>query len=325
MNREYQKREEQWTYDQEGDELIGLVRATGEWLERLTLKPNAVNAAMGALRKELENPGVSAHPDWRQEWEGFFDCDLKSTELFIELNGYAFLGVWPHPELFVERGDGQSDLDLIAGVVGLARSFVDSIPAGWGSPQDLINTVVAAEARLAIDAGEDVTTVQLAALSRLSLKSIKNLVAPGNSAETIKLSAEGKISSSDAKRWLEGRDKFQPSIWRLRETEDQETTNEPLKEVMEPEDVLFVPAARDGSIFDPILCRRADGYTIGLKGEEEKEPDYLTALQKLTLMSSPHWRRPNTLGNWGTVIGDSWVRKTRSELGLTDGPEKGAA
>ncbi|PPQ32045.1 hypothetical protein CCR94_07240 [Rhodoblastus sphagnicola] len=79
---------------------------------------------------------------------------------------------------------------------------------------------------------------------------------------------------------------------------------------------MFVPATKDGNLFDPKTCRRAHGYTIGKKGSEVKVEDYRSALDRLSKMPTPQWRRPNALGNWGIVSGVSWQRKTLAELGL---------
>lgn len=67
----------------------------------------------------------------------------------------------------------------------------------------------------------------------------------------------------------------------------------------------LVPVARDGTWFSPAL-RRAGGYTIGAKGEEQVVADYHQALAQLREMTVPRWRRPNPKGNWGIVAGVSW-------------------
>lgn len=75
----------------------------------------------------------------------------------------------------------------------------------------------------------------------------------------------------------------------------------------------LVPVAKDGSAFLPGL-RRASGYTIGAKGEERVVRQYEQALEELTRMETPRWRRPNSAGNWGIVSGVSWVSANTFQL-----------
>ena len=50
--------------------------------------------------------------------------------------------------------------------------------------------------------------------------------------------------------------------------------------------------------------------------------DYLAALDRLSKMPTPHWRRPNAVGNRNLVSVVSWQRKTLAEMGLkTDDDE----
>lgn len=70
---------------------------------------------------------------------------------------------------------------------------------------------------------------------------------------------------------------------------------------------MAVPVAADGSVFDPVTCRRAGGYWVGPKGRENKFARYDDALAALNLMSKPYWRRPNANGRWGIVLGRRWA------------------
>jgi hypothetical protein len=77
---------------------------------------------------------------------------------------------------------------------------------------------------------------------------------------------------------------------------------------------LFVPEARDGSVFHPGLERR-NGFTIGEKGREFQTPTFEDALSELQEMPVPAWRRPAPgRGGWGIVRGVSWARVSRDEL-----------
>src|SRR5690606_40172796 len=68
------------------------------------------------------------------------------------------------------------------------------------------------------------------------------------------------------------------------------------------EDYLFVPVARDGSIFAP-SCALGGRFTIGEKGSETKFDSYTDALEALQRMPTPRWRRPGQKGSAGDVAG----------------------
>jgi hypothetical protein len=65
---------------------------------------------------------------------------------------------------------------------------------------------------------------------------------------------------------------------------------------------LYV-ALKDETTFDPVRCHRAGGYMVGPKGHERKFASYARAVEALGKMDEPRWRRRNTAGNWGIVIG----------------------
>lgn len=77
-----------------------------------------------------------------------------------------------------------------------------------------------------------------------------------------------------------------------------------------PYGMVRVPVAADGTTFGPDLARNGY-YTVGAKGAEEKHASLEAALDALTRMDKPRWRRPNAVGNWGIVSGCSWrdIRK----------------
>lgn len=70
--------------------------------------------------------------------------------------------------------------------------------------------------------------------------------------------------------------------------------------------MIRVPVAADGTTFGPDLARNGY-YTVGAKGAEEKHSSFSAALDALTRMDKPRWRRPNSAGNWGIVSGCSWT------------------
>ncbi|TLP42179.1 hypothetical protein FDK21_20150 [Cohaesibacter sp. CAU 1516] len=69
--------------------------------------------------------------------------------------------------------------------------------------------------------------------------------------------------------------------------------------------LIRVPVAADGSCFGPDLARNGH-FTVGAKGEEKKYDSFEAALDALTKMDKPRWRRPNSAGNWGIVSGNAW-------------------
>lgn len=66
--------------------------------------------------------------------------------------------------------------------------------------------------------------------------------------------------------------------------------------------MIFVPVARDGSIFNPDVARSGT-YQIGAKGEEQNFKSFAEALTALNAMSVPPLRRRNDKGHWGIVSG----------------------
>ena len=314
MNGEYQVRSDEWGQayeDFEPSEVVNLVVATGEWLERLLLSPAPTDAAMKALYRELFGPqGIEHQPDasWRSLWSDVPDeFTLPTSDYLVSLNAYAFGGLRPHYEKFPYASNDEE-------FVTKARALLDAIPSGWGTFSDIERTVLAAEARHFIDNGRDVAPEQLAALARVSLKSIKNLLTPKGGTADLKLNADGKVPGPDAHRWLIGRPDFKPTISPDADDGPGPISTSPAESLGE---VVFVPVAKDGSWFDPATCRNTRGFTIGPKGSEEAVEDYWTALDRLAHMPTPYWRRPTSAGNWRIVAGISWQRKVVSELGLS--------
>lgn len=79
------------------------------------------------------------------------------------------------------------------------------------------------------------------------------------------------------------------------------------------EDYLFVPVARDGSIFAP-SCASGGRFTIGEKGSETRFDSYIDALEALQRMPTPRWRRPGPKGVPGIVAGVRFERLARSRV-----------
>jgi len=76
---------------------------------------------------------------------------------------------------------------------------------------------------------------------------------------------------------------------------------------------IWLPVARDGTIFNPDSCNAAGRYTVGSKGDEHRFDDFSQALRYLRDMPTARWRRPNAAGNWGIVSAVEWKRFNQFE------------
>jgi hypothetical protein len=273
---------------------------------------------MRALYRAVAGDRAPDRPDvtWRELWKDLWaDFDLlRSSQYLVALNAFAFWGLRPDMAFFGIEIDNGDVTEAVARFVAMGRRLLDSVPSGWVTIDDIERTVLAAECRLGIDTDQDATPEQLAALARVSLKSIRNLLTPGGSSN-MTLNSEGGIAAAECRRWLESRPDFKSSLW-IAADEVASGKRIGVQTTSDVGEVLFVPVARDGSWFDPASCRNARGYTIGPKGAEQAVDDYKEAVARLSRMSTPYWRRPNERGHWGIVSGVSWQRKILSEIGL---------
>jgi len=160
--------------------------------------------------------------------------------------------------------------------------------------------------------GNGLTPEELAALARVSRKSIMNLLAPG-SGGVLQSNPENRITPESAHRWLMGRPDFRPSIWQQQEGKSFWRPSPEASSIIEKP--LFVPVARDGNWFSPTDQHQRDGqYYVGNGSEEEKFDDYELALEFLTRAASPRWRYTDTLGRWRSRTATGWERKGRDEV-----------
>lgn len=326
----YREREQEFGSgyeDLEPDDVRALIARTGDQLAAFVDDERAVEAAMKTLAEHAVGPlGESAAAaDWRTLWSEGLDLNtaagLPLAQTFTSLNAYAFFGLDPFRS---REDDARSEVETLAAIealVGKARAVFESIPAQWDPPAEMGRTLLAAEGRLALDQNDPITVEQLAALSRVNVRTIKNLLMP-SSAHPLRTDKRGRIPASDAVGWIEKRSDFRTSIWAVSGETDEESAADAFEMAGFADEVVFVPVASDGSWFDPKACRRGDHYVIGPKGAEQKIGDYREALARLAAMSKPRWRRPNEHGNWGIVRADSdrWLRKTVRELGLGPTP-----
>lgn len=167
---------------------------------------------------------------------------------------------------------------------------------------DLLRAAVSAAAgRAALDRGENVQPEALAHLGGVKFSRIRNMIS--GASPDLPRDAAGLVHHEAAAAWLATRDVFLPTI-------QGEHPGHIAEDIEEP---IFVPVARDGSIFHPAV-KREGGYQIGAKGEEQMVEDFDEALQELSRQATPRWRRPNENGNWGIVAGVEWRRMDRAAL-----------
>jgi hypothetical protein len=278
--------------------LAALVRSAGDYLGRI-IGTERADIGMAAMLASL----VGGEPKgWREELEdkassGFSEWPLGN--LLHDLAAYAHYGV----VLDVEADESEEEIARrLKERVEHASRFLEESPLGlWLSNDDapqLRQVVTLAYNRWALDSGDPIEPVALATFGGVSEAHIRNLMSGSGSRFSSK---DGKIPAQQALAWLAERESFLESIWRKQRIPLTPTSSEPVNEP------LFVPVARDGSVFHPGL-RRASGFTVGPKGSEQQVGDYRQALSQLQKMPIPYWRRPNERGKWGTVRGTRWER-----------------
>lgn len=336
----------------ETDEAVRSLAVIGELLDLMFSEKEAA-LAMTALRRiinldsrrewdwtDLNKDQLDT--DWRKRWEEIQGWEESSQPTFIDqlhdLNAFANFGILPIWNL---AGDKRLETEFGAGVAArLAAAqdlptYIESICAKVDKLASLLNgsgigeTTVTrdqARARLSLDRGEPISLHALALLSGVTVKRIQNAIY-AKTGEAPTVGENGLISPEGCEQWLNGRD-FQWSFWK------QIVAIYPLGadwgddipfENSEPsrlvDDYIFVPVANDGSYFHPKLRRKGaekgseGGFTIGPKGGEEVVADFTAALDQLSKMETPRWRRPNAdSGIWGIVSGQTWKRIRRVDL-----------
>ena len=220
---------------------------------------------------------------------------------------YGYSGVTQEKVPF----DGRADYiaDLVAEVSAFAaRSDVQVLNGGDNAIVRIANL---ATSRHALDTGRgEVDVPSLAILGKVSEGRIRNLLSEADG--PFERGPGGGIGALGALSWLQKRKGFMDSIWAQDDPRATEPSVEEDTSPVDPDHAMFVPVARDGSLFNPDLVR--DGrYQIGAKGEEQHFTDFTDALAALNAMPTPRWRRPNAQGNWGIVSGVAWQRVARPE------------
>jgi hypothetical protein len=283
---------------------------------------------------------------WRATWAEIDGWNDSSSPPFLDelhdLNAFANFGVIPiwsfagNPDLATDRGAGVAERlkkaeDVPAYIEGICAK-IDKLaallprPDGPGHPMlgQTLSTRDQARARLALDLNQPISLHALALLSGVTAKRIQNAIY-AKTDEAPLVGKNGLIAPEACEPWLNARD-FQRSIWKQVNALaplSADWGRDVLFEESDPqrlvEDYIFVPVANDGSYFAPSLRRDGrghdGGFTIGAKGAEEVVEDFDEALDRLTKMETPRWRRPNPeSGIWGIVSGQTWKRVRRADL-----------
>lgn len=296
-------------YDYDNDAavtLVEIVRSAGDFLEKI-VGVDAVDAGM----KHIIGPlAIGEGTSWREDLEneeGGAYAVWPLGQMLHDLNAYAYYGI----DLSVrEHEDEQEVADRLRDMVETTDAFLRVCPLdAWLGEQrsrQLESTVLLARNRWALDHDRPVEPEALAVFGGVKMSRMRNMLA-GKDPELRR--ENGLVPAHEAHGWLAGRDSFYPSIWR---------TARPIYSgeihTLSYSAPLFVPEARDGSVFHPGLKRR-NGFTIGEKGHEFQVPTFEDALRELQEMPVPAWRRPASgKGGWGIVRGVSWARVSQEEL-----------
>lgn len=269
--------------------LIPILRRMGLNLERIF--------GEDLTAKAFAEIGVR-HSDWREgiEETGFYLETALGLRL-TTLSEYAVFGM-------LRSGMEESILETIK----IVEDLLTDCPADqWFDQPDrepLLPIIAMARARWNLDNGHGVAPEGLALLGGVKLTRIRNMMS-GSSPELPK-DAAGLLSNEAARAWLEGRDCFLATL-----TESLEVDS--VVSMEEAVDPIFLPVARDGSMFTPDV-RRGARYQVGEKGNERYHDNFDEALADLQAMSVAKWRRPNSEGNWGIVSAVEWRRVDRRSL-----------
>jgi hypothetical protein len=291
------------------DETIrDLALAIGDYLAVIAPREK-VDQAMAILAEPLEGTcsfTMDKPTDWRElvkdAWgAGYTEWPIGA--LLFQMGAYAEYGVLMNGPADPEERRTR----LQTAIADLVRFHERSPLSHWGirPDNDLQRLVLLAANRWALDNGNPVDPAALAIFGGVSDGRIRNMMSGQNRTFS---SVEGRIPAQEALAWLSTREEFWNSVW--------ETTEQPeygVKRDAPIEHAVFLPVARDGSVFHPGEIRGSN-YTIGPKGDEKQIEDFEEALEALQRMPTPYWRRPNDKGNWGIVAGVEWARFDIVEL-----------
>ena len=289
-------------YFDAGWTLVHLVNSSGLFLARIVGEEPALRG-MRLITAGLTGQDVDSIASWAE------NLDNAGTDAFSEwplgqrlhdLNAYAIFGF-----IFCDDPDPTERRVHLKSLIQEVKEFYDSSPiAVWGSNSEgsewseLAFLITLATNRWELDNDRPVEPKALAYFGGITEGSVRNMM---SGTDATFRNEDGKIAAVDAKFWLRKRNEYWDSVWEeLVAPEATPQTNEEVTPV-------FVPVARDGSIFHPGL-KRPSGFIIGKKGDESHIDDFDEALALLQSMPTPYWRRPNDKGVPGIVKGMRWAR-----------------
>ena len=244
---------------------------------------------------------------------------LHIHRLALALRAYAYYGLKlrvEEPHDFNGLEDFLNDWEQESG-----RLF----PREW-IPKEMEETITAAVARRKLDFPQNdeggITPDELAALARVSRKSIMNLLAPSNRS-LLAIEKEGRVTIGieSARRWLQDRPNFKSSVWQYQDEE----IDEPLFSSEPPSvaDPIFVPVGSDEVWFSPVHRTLKKNpkqdepahwlYYVANGDQEERHEDYWAALNFLNSANSPRWRYLDD-GQVCVKNASGWIRKSRQEI-----------
>ena len=295
---------DQWDYGQWVADVLGKHLEAVETI----IGTEAVAGPFRALLDPIANEEGVQVETWREAMEAGSPGSWPLWSVAGTLNAlalYGRYGVLPRKVPFEDR-EAFVEEALRTGEEFLAASGLD----GPKDRDKAVGRIVRlARARRTLETGKDadgndgIEPGPLAILGGLSEGRLRNMMS-GSSREIE--NSGGKVPAAAALAWLHGRPAFFDSIWQRKESEG-EAGPEDVEESPITGEIVFVPMARDGTLFHPGLARGGH-YTIGAKGGEERVESFAEALQRLQRMPVPRWRRPNAEGNWGIVQGTHWTR-----------------
>jgi hypothetical protein len=232
--------------------------------------------------------------------------------LLFELHAYGHYGItistvddirFPLPGAATEEEKAKR----IEHLIDVAEEFLAMSPLEQWSIKnsEFLGFLQLAKNRWALDHGEPVEPKALAVFGGIAESSVRNMMSGANRTFS---NLNGCVPANEALAWLGKRASFWNSIWR-----DDSTPMGNERQGITLGEPVFIPVARDGSVFHPGL-KRSGAYTIGKKREEAKYEDFDEALKALHAMPIPYWRRPNDKGIPGIVKGLRWERMDRDQL-----------
>lgn len=273
------------------------------WLDMDTNPAEGISAVVDGICTILASIYGEAFAE--EHFAPLYDRDhlLWETDLGSKLLGvsaYAIFGLYPSDW----GGDVKTGLEeVILRAENIMRLCPDE---QWESGAGYLPEIIRlARARMNLDAGASVDPEALAYFGDVKMSRIRNMMS--GSTPDLPRDARGWVLNEPAKAWLSKRDAFMPTL--------PLTATKTAAEAPEVVDAVFVPVARDGSVFGED-ARRDGLFHIGDKHEAREFADFDAALAALQAMPVAKWRRMTMNGTFGLVAAKEWRRVDRKHLAL---------